>query len=202
MIDENEILANIEESKETINFCIKEEETDSKDMTIFGIAMDLSHINDKTNYSKFIHEKLSRLHDHIIPSSLRDIAFLEQMLHPFMFDWSVDSLKRGLELERIKASMFFHQSKLHGMGNSFKKLYKELNMIWDEYGIPYKKRRKQLLVEIEIISLLMCDVVPCNYTEQGIWLNDESQGQYYVVFKDKIIDIGRKMARLIIYIDI
>ena len=90
------------------------------------------------------------------------------MLHPFMFDWSVDSLERGLELKRIKASMFFHKLKLYGMGNSFNKLYKELNLIWDGYGIPYNKRGTLLLVEIEIISLLMCDVLPFNYTEQGI----------------------------------
>ena len=101
----------MEESKETISFCIKEEETDPTDMTIFDIAMDLSHIHNNVDYTTFIHE----------------------------------------------ASMFYHQLKLHGMGNSFKKLYEELHLIWDEYGIPYNKRRKLLLVEIEIISLLMCD---------------------------------------------
>ena len=78
------------------------------------------------------------------------------------------------------------------MDNSFKKLYKELHLILDEYGIPYNKSRKLLLVEIEMISLLMCDVLPYNYIEQGIWLNDESQGQYYSFFKDKIVDTGRK----------
>ena len=78
------------------------------------------------------------------------------------------------------------------MDNSFKKLYKELHLIWNEYCIPYNKRRKLLLVEIEMISLLMCDVLPYNYTEQGILLNDESQGQYYKFFKDKIVDTRRK----------
>ena len=38
----------------------------------------------------------------------------------------------------------------------------------------------------------MCDVLSCNSTEHGIWLNDESQGQYHGFFKDKIIDSGRK----------
>ena len=38
-----------------------------------------------------------------------------------------------------------------------------------------------------MISLLMCDVLPCNYTEQGIWLNNESQGQYYGFFKVKLL---------------
>ena len=81
---------------------------------------------------------------------MREIAFLGQMLRPFMSDWSVDGLERGLELERIEASMFYNQLKLDGMDNSFKKLYKELHLIWDEYGIPYNKRRKLLLVEIEM----------------------------------------------------
>ena len=190
--DETEMIADIAESKETINFCIKEEETDPRDLTIIDIAMDLSHIRNNIDYTNFIKNKLPRLHDQIIPSSLREIAFLGQMLRPFMSDWSVDSLERGLELERIEESMFFNQLKMHGMDNSFKKLYEELHLIWDEYGIPYNKRRKLLLVEIEMVSLLMCDVLPCNYTEQGIWLNDESQGQYYQFFKDKIVDTGRK----------
>ena len=64
--------------------------------------------------------------------------------------------------------------------------------MWDKYGIPYNKRKKLLLVEIEMVSLLMCDVLPCNYTNQGIWLNGMSQGQYYNYFKDQNIDSGRK----------
>ena len=93
--DKTEMLANIEESKETISFCIKEEETDPIDMTIFDIAMDLSHIHNNVDYTRFIHEKLPRLYDQIIPSSLREIAFLGQMLRPFISDWSVDGLERA-----------------------------------------------------------------------------------------------------------
>ena len=148
--DKTEMLANIEESKETISFYIKEEETDPIDMTIFDIAMDLSHIHNNIDHTRFIHEKLPRLHDQIIPSSLREIAFLGQMLRPFLFDWPIDSLERGLEMERIEASMSYHQLKLHGMDNLFKKLYEELHLIWDEYGIPYNKRRKLLLGEIDV----------------------------------------------------
>ena len=64
--------------------------------------------------------------------------------------------------------------------------------MWDQYGIPYNKRRKLLLVELEMVSLLMCDVLPSNYSEQGIWVNDTSQGKYYNYFKDKDVDSGRK----------
>ena len=72
------MLANIEESKETISFCIKEEETDPTDMTIFDIAMDLSHIHNNTDYTRFIYEKLLLLYDQIILNSLREIAFLDK----------------------------------------------------------------------------------------------------------------------------
>ena len=78
------------------------------------------------------------------------------------------------------------------MDQSFKQIYKDLHVMWDQYGIPYNKRRKLLFVEIEIISLLMCDVLPSNYSEQGIWVNDISQDQYYNYFKDKNVDSGRK----------
>ena len=73
------------------------------------------------------------------------------------------------------------------MDQSFKQLYEELNDMWDQYGIPYNKRKKLLLVEIKMISLLMCDVLPSNYSEQGIWVDDESQGQYYQFFKDEML---------------
>ena len=62
----------------------------------------------------------------------------------------------------------------------------------DEYGVPCNKRKKLLLVEIEMVSLLMCDVLPSNYSEQGIWVDDESQGKFYTFFKDKNIDTCRK----------
>ena len=104
----------------------------------------------------------------------------------------VDALERCLELEQIEKSMFFQQLKQHGMEQSFKTLYEELHVIWDEYGIPYNKRKKLLLVEIEMISLLICDVLPCNYSEQGIWVGDKSQGTYYNFFQDKNVDSGRK----------
>ena len=78
------------------------------------------------------------------------------------------------------------------MEHSFKDLYQKLNYLWDENGIPYNKRKKLLLVEIEIVFLLMCDVLPSNYSEQGIWVDDESQGKFYTFFKDKNVDTGRK----------
>ena len=78
------------------------------------------------------------------------------------------------------------------MDHSFKKLLEELHLMWDEYGIPYNKRKRLLLVDIEMVSLFMCDVLPYNYSEQGIYVNDKSQGQYYNYFRNKNVDSGRK----------
>ena len=62
------------------------------------------------------------------------------MLSPSITDWTVDGLERGLELEQIEKSIFSHQLKQHGMDQSFKTLYEELHIVWDEYGIQYNKR--------------------------------------------------------------
>ena len=43
-----------------------------------------------------------------------------------------------------------------------------------------------------MISLLICDVLPCNYSEQEIWVGDKSQGTYYNFFQDKNVDSGHK----------
>ena len=67
-----------------------------------------------------------------------------------------------------------------------------LNEMWDTHGIPYNKRYNLLLVKIEMVSLLMCDILPYNYSEQGLWINDPSQEKYYNFFKDKNIETGRK----------
>ena len=52
-----------------------------------------------------------------------------------------------------------HKLNLYGMNHSFKKPFEELQMLWDEYEIPYNKRKKLLLVETEVVSLLMYDVL-------------------------------------------
>ena len=99
---------------------------------MFDIAMDMSHIQGNHDHTKFIQEKLPRLHDQIIPYSLREMVFLEPMLQASKSDWKIDDLERALELEQIEESMFFNQIKLHGMDHSFKKLIEELHLMWDE----------------------------------------------------------------------
>ena len=112
---EIETLQDIEENKCTLRYHIKEEEEPGQDLNMFDVAMDLSHIQDNHNYTKFIQEKLPRLYDQIIPCSLREMAFLEPMLQASKTDWKIDGLERALELERIEESMFYNQIRLHGM---------------------------------------------------------------------------------------
>ena len=149
-------------------------------------------LKDGTDYLQHIRRCLPRLHDEIMPTSLRELAFLGPSMRTFINDWNPDGIERGAELERVEASLFYNQLKRNGMEHSFQELFEKLNYLWDEYGIPYNKRRKLLLVEIEMVSLIMCDVLPCNYSEQGIWVDDESQGRYYNFFKDKDVEKGRK----------
>ena len=129
MKKEIETLQDIEENKCTLRYHIKEEEVSGQDLSMFDIAMDLSHIQDNHNYTEFIQEKLPQLHDQIIPSSLREMAFLEPMLQASKPDWKIDGLERALELEQIEESMFYNQIRLHGMDHSFKKLIEELHLM-------------------------------------------------------------------------
>ena len=86
MKNEIDMLQDIEENKCKLSYCIKEEEESGQYLNMFDIAMDISHINDKGDYTKFIQKKLPRLHDQITPSSLRGMAFLEPMLQASKLD--------------------------------------------------------------------------------------------------------------------
>ena len=66
-------------------------------------------------------------------------------------------------------------------------------MALDEHVIPCNKRRVLLFVGIEMILLLLCDVLLCNYSKQGIWMDEENQGQSFGFFKDKSVDAGRNI---------
>ena len=60
------------------------------------------------------------------------------------------------------------------MDHSFKELYEESHTVPDEYAIPSDKRKKLVPIEIEMFLLLMWDVLPYNYSKQGIWIHDRS----------------------------
>ena len=76
MKKEIDMLRDIEENKCTMRYCIKEEDKSGQDLSMFDMAMDISYIQDKDYYGKFIQKKLPRLYDQITPSLLREIAFL------------------------------------------------------------------------------------------------------------------------------
>ena len=56
---------------------------------MFGRAMNLSHILDKEDCTKFIQEKSPQLHDQLTPSSLREMAFLEPILQASKSDYGL-----------------------------------------------------------------------------------------------------------------
>ena len=64
------------------------------------------------------------------------------------------------------------------MDQFFNILYTELHIVCDKHGIPYNTRKKLLLVKIEMVSLPMSDVLLYDYSEQGIWVGNKSQGKY------------------------
>ena len=85
---------------------------------------------DKTDYTLHIQNKLPRLHDQVLPSSHLEFAFLGSNLRTLIEDWKLDGIERGAELERIESSLFYNQLKNNGMEH------------------------------IEMVSLLMCDILP------------------------------------------
>ena len=54
MKNEIDMLQDIEGNKCTLSYCIKEEEESGQDLNMFDIAMDMSHIHDKEDYTKII----------------------------------------------------------------------------------------------------------------------------------------------------
>ena len=72
------------------------------------------------------------------------------------------------------------------------KLYEFLQEHWDALGIPYKNRHKLMIIELEFASLLMCDILPKNYKDQGIWVNDPSQGRFYKFFSSLNVHEARR----------
>ena len=74
-------------------------------------AKDITFLKDKTDYTLHIQNKLPRPHDLILPSYLREFAFLGSNLRTFIEDSKVDGIERGAELERIESSLFHNQLK-------------------------------------------------------------------------------------------
>ena len=61
---------------------------------------------DETDYSEHVQRKLPRLYDEVLPSSLRECAFLGPSMQTFTNGWKPDGVARGAELERVEASLY------------------------------------------------------------------------------------------------
>ena len=59
MKKEIEIHQDIEEIKCTLRYCINEDEESGQDISMFDITMDMSHTQDKDDYTKSIQKKLT-----------------------------------------------------------------------------------------------------------------------------------------------
>ena len=95
---------------------------------------------DETDYSEHVQRKLPRLYDEVLPSSLRECAFLGPSMQTFTNGWKPDGVARGAELERVEASLFYDQLKNNVMEHCLQELLEKLNYLWGGYGIPYNKR--------------------------------------------------------------
>ena len=91
-------------------------------------ARDVTFLKDKTDYTLHIQNKLPRLHDQALPSSLREFAFLGSNLRTFIQDWKVDGIERGAELERIESSLFYNQLKKEWYGTQLQGFISEIKL--------------------------------------------------------------------------
>ena len=151
-------------------------------------------IIDSKDYTNTIDQNLPQLSNLLFPISARNLYFNHtQYTMLTEDDWEPFGVERQVELQRIEDSMFYQQLKMNNLEHGFKLIYEELHDIYDNWGIPYKNRHLLFNKEIEYISLLMHDVLPYNYSEQGIWCGDTSLSNYFKFFdKNDNITVARK----------
>ena len=121
--DEIKLMEEIKTQEEHAQTYIGNHRSTLKQEELREWAKDTTFLKDKTDYTLHIQNKLRRLHDQVLPSSLQEFAFLGSNLRTFIEDWKVDRVERGTELERIESSLFYNQLKKNGMQHSFKDLY-------------------------------------------------------------------------------
>ena len=108
-------------------------------------------------------------------------------------NWSPFGLERKREQKRIEKSICFHQMKVNGYEHAWKDKYIKINIQYNALGITYKTRIKLYQKEMEFLSLLLHDIMPKNYSKQGIFPNDVTVSYYQLFFSPKDpINIARK----------
>ncbi len=95
-------------------------------------------------------------------------------------DWSPFGPERKNDLKRFENSLFYHQIKKNGYTHAWKETYCRVNAQYNTLGIPYRNRIKLYQREIEFLSLLLHDVLPENYHNQGIQPNDITVSCYHL----------------------
>ena len=174
--------------------------TDPRLLSIKTIANDLSHINDKQDHKTHIQEELPKLFDRVLPISSRVLAYKHKKLtRNKAQDWQRYGIERMTELLRFEQSMFGHSLIKNGYMHSFRELYQELDDYYDTWAIPYRNRKPLFVKEIEQISLLIFDILPENYVEQGVWPNDTPQGRWstFLNKQDNIHQARNKWLQLL-----
>ncbi len=85
----------------------------------------------------------------------------------------------------IENSMFYYQLKTNGYTHAWKEIYTKINAQCNALGIPFKNRMALYLKEIEYLSLLLHDILPSNYSEQGMVPGDTSTSSHHTFFSQK-----------------
>ena len=185
-ISEEENLIFISRHVNRVKATLSKSSSFNKPNYVREMATNLEHIQGYRDYTDEINRTLPKLHDQFYPPSNKELTFIEEDLVSLKgrVDYSPFGLERGLELERIQSSMFYNQLSINNMAIGWNTVYKFLQQHWDALGIPYIyiNGNKLMIIEMEFISLLMCDVLPKKYKEQGIWINEPSQGRHYKFF--------------------
>ena len=131
----------------------------------------------------------------LFPVSTREMSFNNSSIASHMddLDWSPFGKERREEIKMIENSMFYYQLKVNGYTHAWKEIYTKINEQCNALGIPYKRRMLLYLKEIEYLSLMLHDVLPSHYNEQGIVPGDTSVSDHQTFFSPKdSINVARK----------
>ena len=77
--------------------------------------------------------------------------------------------------------------------HAWKQIYQDVNEFCNDYDMPNRSRIKVFIEEMEYISLYVHNVLPLNYNEQSIYLDDKSMSKYTIFFnKHNSLPVARK----------
>ena len=209
-------------AEKQIKFQVNHEERDSESHKLFfKLNQDISHkisslkkqddinlFDDKNLENMNQLDELYDIQDNFY-DKIKSLPVLESVLFPVSIktahslqflleddrspDWSPFGQERSRELQKFENSIIGYQLKTNNLDHAWKTLYTEINKQCNVLGIPYKFRNKMFIKELEYLSLIMHDVLPYNYQEQGIFPQDKSISSYKIFFsEDDSLSVARK----------